>query len=366
MTISRAMLLYGTEQPAPPPRVLRAGPLTAELEAGNLRYIRFGGAEMIRAISFLVRSSAWATFAPEIADLAIAEAAGHFRVTYRATIRDGEAALHYDASIEGRADGSLRFAAVAVPETDFVTCRTGFVVLHPIAGVAGMPAEIEHADGAIEHGRFPALIDPVQPMLNLRALTHGFAPGARVTCRMEGDVFEMEDQRNWTDASYKTYSRPLALPWPYTLAQGKGLSQSVTLTVHGSGGQTRAFIHIRDPVRCIEIALNNPPERGEQVSVFNQVTETYRVQELAELVSKLTGVEIAHLPNPRKEAAENDLNVTRDRFLALGLDPTTLSDGLLEETREIGAKYASRADFSKIVAKTVWKAGMEVAPDLMR
>ena len=93
------------------------------------------------------------------------------------------------------------------------------------------------------------------------------------------------------------------------------------LTVHGTGGQTRAFIHVRDTVRCIEIALSNPPKRGEQVSVFNQVTETYRVRELAELISKITGVEIANLPNPRKEAAENDLNVTRDRFVALGLNP---------------------------------------------
>jgi UDP-sulfoquinovose synthase len=136
------------------------------------------------------------------------------------------------------------------------------------------------------------------------------------------------------------------------------------LTVHGTGGQTRAFIHIRDTVRCIEIALNNPPERGDQVSVFNQVTETYRVRDLAELISKLTGVEIAYLPNPRREAAENDLNVTRDRFQALGLNPTTLSQGLLEETHEIGTKYATRADMSKIIARSVWKAGMEVASDL--
>ena len=138
------------------------------------------------------------------------------------------------------------------------------------------------------------------------------------------------------------------------------------LTVHGTGGQTRAFIHIRDTVRCIEIALNNPPKSGEQVSVFNQVTETHQVDELAKLIASLTDSDIAYLPNPRKEAVENDLNVTNDRFLALGLDPTTLSEGLLEETREIGIKYADRADVSKVVAKTVWKAGMEIAPDLMR
>ena len=138
------------------------------------------------------------------------------------------------------------------------------------------------------------------------------------------------------------------------------------LTVHGTGGQTRAFIHIRDTVRCVEIALNNPPASGDQPSVFNQVTETYRVRDLAELISKQTGVEVANLPNPRKEAAENDLEVTRDKFLALGLDPTTLSDGLLEEVRDISSKYADRADLTKIIARSVWTTGMETSPDLMR
>jgi UDP-sulfoquinovose synthase len=137
------------------------------------------------------------------------------------------------------------------------------------------------------------------------------------------------------------------------------------LTVHGSGGQTRAFIHIRDTVRCVEIALSHPPARGDRPAVFNQVTETYRVQELAELVSRLTGAEIAHLPNPRKEAPENELTVTNDRFLALGLEPTTLSQGLVEETLEIGQKYAARADVTKIIARSVWSAGMETSPDLM-
>ncbi len=137
------------------------------------------------------------------------------------------------------------------------------------------------------------------------------------------------------------------------------------LTVHGTGGQTRAFIHIRDTARCIEIALANPPKSGDQVSVFNQVTETYRVRELAELISEMTGVEVANLPNPRREAAENDLNVSRDRFLALGLSPTTLSEGLLTEARDIAKKYADRADLSKIVARSVWRSGMETAADLM-
>ncbi len=137
------------------------------------------------------------------------------------------------------------------------------------------------------------------------------------------------------------------------------------LTVHGTGGQTRAFIHIRDTVRCIQIALENPPERGERVKVFNQVTETYRVRELAELISSITGVKVANLPNPRREAAENDLNVSRDQFLALGLNPTLLSEGLLEEIRDVAERYRDRVDTTKIMARSTWRRGMETSPDLV-
>ena len=137
------------------------------------------------------------------------------------------------------------------------------------------------------------------------------------------------------------------------------------LTVHGTGGQTRAFIHIRDTVRCIQIALENPPKRGDKVSVFNQVTETYRILELAELIAMETGVEIAHLPNPRREAVENELIVSRDRFIALGLDPTKLTEGLLEEIRNVANKYSYRADTTKIIARSTWTQGMETSPDLV-
>jgi UDP-sulfoquinovose synthase len=137
------------------------------------------------------------------------------------------------------------------------------------------------------------------------------------------------------------------------------------LTVHGTGGQTRAFIHIRDTVRCVGIALDNPPQHGDKVMVFNQVTETYRVRDLAELIAKMTGAKIANLPNPRREAVENELNVSRDHFLALGLDPTYLSEGLLEEIRDVALKYRDRADTTKIIARSVWRKGMETSPDLV-
>jgi UDP-sulfoquinovose synthase len=137
------------------------------------------------------------------------------------------------------------------------------------------------------------------------------------------------------------------------------------LTVHGSGGQTRAFIHIRDSVRCIEIALQNPPHSGSQPMVLNQITETHRVADLAKMVSEIMGAEIANLPNPRQEADENELKVRNDQFLALGLQPTTLSEGLLEEGVEIAQRYRDRADPTKIVARSVWRAGMQTSDDLL-
>jgi len=137
------------------------------------------------------------------------------------------------------------------------------------------------------------------------------------------------------------------------------------LTVHGTGGQTRAFIHIRDTVRCIELAITNPPLAGDRPRVLNQITETHQVLELAKLVADTTGADVAYLPNPRREAEENDLIVTNDQFLALGLKPTTLSEGLLEECTQIAARYRHRADPTKIIARSVWNAGMETSDDLL-
>ncbi len=233
MSDARARLIYGTSEAPPPPHHLTAGALSAMLEDGNLRTVRFDGVEVIRAVSFLVRSRAWTTLAPAISDLVVEQTADAFTIAYTARVQDGDATLDYVARIRGEAGGRLAFECTATAVTAFETCRTGFVVLHPLFGVAGNHVRIAHADGSVEDGRFPALIDPVQPLRNLRALTHTPVPGLTVTCRMEGDTFEMEDQRNWTDASLKTYVRPLALPWPYTLAAGERLVQRVTLNCAG-------------------------------------------------------------------------------------------------------------------------------------
>ncbi len=126
------------------------------------------------------------------------------------------------------------------------------------------------------------------------------------------------------------------------------------LTVHGTGGQTRAFIHIKDSVKCVQLALENPPKSGERVKIFNQMTESHQVGELAKKVASLTGAKINYLPNPRNEAVENDLIVDNKCFIELGLNPTTLDNGLLEEVVKVAKKFSNRCDLKRIPCVSSW------------
>ena len=132
------------------------------------------------------------------------------------------------------------------------------------------------------------------------------------------------------------------------------------LTIHGTGGQTRAFIHIKDTVNCIKLAVENSPERGARVRIFNQTTECHNILDLAEKISKLTGAQIKYYKNPRNEDEKNDLRFCKDSFLNLGLKPVTLENGLMTEVVDIARKYKDKCDFSKIICTSTWRANMDV------
>ena len=232
--MSRDFALTGTHQREPEPIRLVAGPLAVDLVNGNLRTISHGGTEVLRAIAYVVRDRDWGTHEPAISNFKLDQGEGRFSLSYDAECfgPDGSR-LQFAARIAASAE-ELLFTVTATPDTDFETNRCGFCILHPIVGLAGSPVEVEHTDGSVVETGLPELIDPWQPFKDMRAITHTVRPGLTAECRMEGDAFEMEDQRNWSDASYKTYVRPLALPWPYVLPAGAPQTQTITLRFAGN------------------------------------------------------------------------------------------------------------------------------------
>ncbi|MCX2696564.1 MULTISPECIES: D-apionate lactonase [Ochrobactrum] len=225
-------LLYGTREAEAKPKRLKAGLLEVDLSDGNLRTIQYDGVEVLRSISYLVRDRDWGTYSPVIHDLNVEQTEAGFTVTYQARCEGPDATqLTIDVRIQAENDGTLAFDALTNSMTGFETNRCGFCILHPIVGVAGSPISVEHVDGTLNKTHLPDLIEPWQPFKDMRAITHEAMPGVSAECRMEGDTFEMEDQRNWSDASYKTYVRPLALPWPYQIEALKPQHQRIVLNI---------------------------------------------------------------------------------------------------------------------------------------
>lgn len=218
--------LYGTDLADTPSERISVGALAFTLQGAALRHIRLGDRELLRSIAFLARDRDWGTLEPELAELS-RRTAPDLEITLRATFRNGGAVLAVTLRITSDGD-SLSVTAEGTPQGDFETNRAGFTLLHP-AHIAGHPARVTHSDGTRTDSRFPVLIDPWQPFMDITALTHR-AAGLSITCALQGDSFEMEDQRQWGDASFKTYNRPLALPWPYILPDGEPVAQSVHLT----------------------------------------------------------------------------------------------------------------------------------------
>jgi len=227
--MSEVIRLYGTLEPPAISDSITIGQLSFTLEEGALRHIRVGGIEIIRCIAFLVRDRDWGTLTPRLSLLSSESTDTSFSLHLEAEFETPTATLNVSIFVEAVQD-KLTMRAEGIPKGIFETNRAGFTVLHP-ARLAGRPVSVTHSDSSIEASTFPFLIDPWQPFKDIKAITH-FADGLAVDCTFTGDTFEMEDQRQWGDASYKTYVRPLALPWPYTLSQSQPLAQSVSISWH--------------------------------------------------------------------------------------------------------------------------------------
>lgn len=354
---SRAIRLFGTDEPVPSPRLLRSGKLTAELEAGNLRYIRFDGAEVLRAISFIVRDKDWGTYNPVISNLQIEETDNRFLVTFSAVTSDPDQSFSYSARIEGREDGTLIFTGRGSSQTGFLTNRTGFVVLHPIDGISGTPVQITHTDGRVVASEFPDLINPTQPMSDLRMLAHTTPTGLAVETLMQGDTYEMEDQRNWTDASYKTYVRPLALPWPYRLEPGEVVDQTVTVKIRGvvpsRAGQTKAPLVVGAPIGLVPpLGLGLRPENTAQAVAYASTIRSLGA----------TYLMLHHDPRSGHDAAT--LRAQLDVARAVAAEPWLEAVIAATETDAAMAEVAALGDLARSMGDPFRTVLVSPAPDL--
>lgn len=222
---------YGKDEALPERRLLHAGPLTAVLEGGDLRYVRLGDDLVVLRLYAAIRDHNWNTIEPRFTKYEVEDGGDHFTVRYSAENVSPDVDFAWNGTITGSADGAIRAEMDGQARRDFMKNRIGWCVLHPME-LAGTAASTETPDGVVE-GTFPDLISPHQPFFDMQSISHGTPSGGEVTISFTGDLFEMEDQRNWTDASYKTYSTPLRIPYPAPIASGERVQQSVTITADG-------------------------------------------------------------------------------------------------------------------------------------
>jgi D-apionolactonase len=235
------MQVYGTETPDPEPIALRMGAVSLLLEphSGFVRHVKLNGEqELLNGIYPAVRDHNWNTLPATLSDFTLTQKRGGFIASYHAECKQDDIHFVWDGEIVGEPSGKLTYTFRGKALSSFLKNRIGLCILHPSGECAGRTCTIEHTDGTTTRGEFPKFISPHQPFKNIRAITHQVIWGVRATVRCEGETFEMEDQRNWTDASFKTYSTPLELSYPVRIEAGTELNQTVTLTVSGAGSES--------------------------------------------------------------------------------------------------------------------------------
>jgi hypothetical protein len=227
-------LYYGIDKPLPETYKLHAGLWTLHFESGDLRAIKLGDREVLQRVYVAVRDRYWNTIPACITDLQVLSAPDSFQISYRAHHQHQDIDFMWLAHIVGDAAGTIIFSMNGLARSTFLRNRIGFCILHPMQECAGLPCHVTHTDGMREQSRFPYFIAPHQPFSDIQSIAYEGAPGVTAEVHFAGDTFEMEDQRNWTDASFKTYCPPLARRFPVEVCAGTTITQSVRLTMSGA------------------------------------------------------------------------------------------------------------------------------------
>lgn len=252
-----SLICFGTAEPSPTAREFRAGPLTLLLLDGAIRGLCWHGVEVVRGIACPIRDANWATYPSLLAQEHIAEGPDEFEISQTRLIADG--ALGIKLVFKGHSDGSFHATAEMSAHREFVTNRAGFTLLHPLRDIVGEPLRVTHPDGSVTACHFPLLISPDQVAGEISGLRHS-VNGIDTEILFRGEVFEMEDQRNWSDASFKTYCRPLSRPRPYRLNAGEVQRQEIDIRFHRTPAGKMAATHVPAPADVeLKASVENVP-----------------------------------------------------------------------------------------------------------
>lgn len=233
MTLARNILYYGSGAPLPEPIALKAGPLSLSFVSGEIRNVELGGREVLHRIYVAVRDRNWRTVPGTMLEVKKTIGPASFELQFEVENKKSEIDFCWRGSVIGQRDGTVSFTMEGTARSTFWRNRIGFCVLHSSAEWAGRSCSIETVDGGIRDGIFPRLISPHQVFSGVRAISYEVQPGIKAQVRLEGEIFETEDQRNWSDASYKTYCPPLSIPFPSTIRAGAKVSQAIMLVIKG-------------------------------------------------------------------------------------------------------------------------------------
>ena len=241
-------------------RKLVAGPLTLEYSEGSLWNISNGSEEAIRRIYLVFQDINWTSRPFVIKDEIWQIADRSFSAKIKAQGSHDAKDLSVELEITGSESGEITYGFSASTSVSFMRNRLGLCLLHPVAGLTGRECELTKADGAVEVSRFPDAISPNQPFLNLSGISHKLQSGQVVSVNFKGEIFESEDHRNWSDASYKTYCTPISLPFPAQVTPGEALSQKITISI--SGEHTTAISRNESAVITVGAEEIELPEIG--------------------------------------------------------------------------------------------------------
>ncbi len=356
MKLSKSVLYYGKDEPLPEQIELRAGPLSLVYEAGDLRYIRLGRHEILRRIYVAIRDPNWGTILPRLSNIQMDIKPDSFCISYDVENKQGDIDFFWRGVLRGDATGTISFSMDGEAHSTFRRNRIGFCVLHPMA-CAGAPARIEHVDGAVEENSFPqyigqqlvvdGIVKPVHPFEEMQALTHQIVPGLWAEIRFSGEIFELEDQRNWTDASYKTYGTPLRLPFPVEITAGTKISQSITLTLQGQLPATASDADTSGVNFSIESSPGRAfPRLGLGIASHNQPLSQKEL-------TRLKALNLAHLRiGLRLSEPDNETQLRQAAAEAAALGVTLEVAIFLSDAAEAELKYL--ADMLERVKPPVW------------